>query len=272
MERLEDSIMSLKINCNECFGLCCVALYFSKIDGFPENKDSGKPCLYLKEDFKCKVHDKLMEKGLKGCTIFECFGAGQKVSKIIYKGENWRQNSKIAKEMFEVFLVVRQLHEMQWYLTEAYELNAEKNVKDEIELLIKETEALTLLAPKEILRVDLVRHREKVNIFLRQTSELVRKALNKNSMKRKKNTYFGVDFRNTNVKGADFRGAYLIGANFREKNLAGADFIGADLRDSDFSKADLSKSIFLTQGQLNSAKGDKETKLPKKISRPKHWI
>ena len=35
----------LKIDCSKCFGLCCVALFFSKCDGFPTDKGAGKPCL-----------------------------------------------------------------------------------------------------------------------------------------------------------------------------------------------------------------------------------
>ena len=38
----------LKIDCSKCFGLCCVALFFSKCDGFPTDKGAGKPCLNLK--------------------------------------------------------------------------------------------------------------------------------------------------------------------------------------------------------------------------------
>ncbi len=53
--------------------------------------------------------------------------------------------------------------------------------------------------------------------------------------------------------------------------MSGTDFIGADLRDADFRGADLSKSFFLTQGQINTAKGDLSTKLPPFINRPAHW-
>lgn len=32
------------------------------------------------------------------------------------------------------------------------------------------------------------------------------------------------------------------------------------------------RSIFLTQAQVNSAKGDMHTKLPKGLQRPEHWV
>ncbi|SDF52972.1 Pentapeptide repeat-containing protein [Fontibacillus panacisegetis] len=52
------------------------------------------------------------------------------------------------------------------------------------------------------------------------------------------------------------------GDRFDPANLRRADFIGADFRDADVSGADLRDSIFLTQAQVNSAKGNKDTKLP----------
>lgn len=50
-----------------------------------------------------------------------------------------------------------------------------------------------------------------------------------------------------------------------------ADLIGADFRDANINGANLERSIFLTQSQINSAKGDLKTKLPKRIVMPNHW-
>lgn len=83
-----DLASNLKIDCEKCFGFCCSALYFAKAEGFPEDKVAGKPCMNLKEDFKCKIHESLSKKGLKGCTTYECFGAGQKIAQDTYKGES----------------------------------------------------------------------------------------------------------------------------------------------------------------------------------------
>jgi uncharacterized protein YjbI with pentapeptide repeats len=47
--------------------------------------------------------------------------------------------------------------------------------------------------------------------------------------------------------------------------------IGADLRDADVRGADLSESLFLTQAQINAAKGDRATKLPPLLERPFYW-
>lgn len=60
--------------------------------------------------------------------------------------------------------------------------------------------------------------------------------------------------------------ADLGGADLRE-----ADLIGADLRDADVRGADLTGALFLTQAQLNAARGDAATVLPAGLSRPAHW-
>lgn len=269
----------LRVDCGKCFGLCCVALYFSASEGFPTNKDAGKPCINLKPDFKCSVHKSLRNKGLKGCTAYDCFGAGQKVAQVTYDGHDWRQAPESANEMFEVFLVMRQLHEMLWYLNQAFILQRDSGIKEKINLLIGDTEELTHLDAKALLSLDVEAHRTKVNMFLKNTSEQVRSKANsgKNSSSRngKSNShrldYFGADLRKTNLRGADLRGACLIAANLRGVDLSGADLIGADLRDADLSGANLVNSIFVTQAQINTAKGDSNTKLPIMIDRPTYW-
>ncbi|GFZ31403.1 hypothetical protein CSC2_19290 [Clostridium zeae] len=269
----------LKADCKNCFGLCCIALYFSASDGFPTNKDAGKPCINLKEDFTCSVHTKLRDRGLKGCTAYECFGAGQKIAQVTYEGKDWRQVPKDSKQMFEVFLIMRQLHEMLWYLTEAFNIHNESQAKQEIGLLINKTEEITLLDGDALLKLDVEAHRNKVNMLLRNTSEMVRNnAKNKGHFGNKKKRasarrydYFGADMRNLELVGADLRGACMIAANLKGTDLSGADLIGADLRDADFCGSNLEGTIFLNQAQINAAKGDANTRLPIRLVRPSHW-
>lgn len=269
----------LRVNCKDCFGLCCVALYFSASEGFPTNKDAGNPCINLQSDFTCSVHKNLREKGLKGCTAYDCFGAGQKVAQVTFHGQDWRQAPESADEMFQVFLIMRQLHEMLWYLSEAFILQTDHGIKEEIRLRMEDTESLTLLKVNSLLALDVEEHRNKVNKLLKSTSELVRSKAgngkNHNSRSRNVNShrldYFGADLRKTNLIGADLRGACLIAANLSGVDLSSADLIGADLRDADISGANLTNSIFLTQAQINTAKGDSKTKLPMMIVRPSYW-
>ena len=269
----------MRIDCEKCFGFCCVALYFSSSEGFPTDKEAGKPCINLENDFSCSIHKTLRDKGLKGCTAYDCFGAGQKVAQVTYGGCDWRKAPESAKKMFNVFLIMKQLHEMLWYLTEALTLQATHSIKNELSLMLSETERLTNLNPDSIIKLDVVAHRARVNELLLKTSELVRNKYqreNKNPSKGKNKLsrgfdFIGKDLRKTNLRGANFRGSFLIAADLRGVDLSGVDFIGADLRDADIRGADLSNSIFLTQPQINTAKGDSNTKLPMWLCRPKYW-
>ncbi|MBK3496335.1 pentapeptide repeat-containing protein [Viridibacillus sp. YIM B01967] len=270
---------SLRADCEKCFGLCCVALPFAASGDFATKKDAGKPCTNLQSDFRCGIHKNLRQQRFKGCTVFDCFGAGQKVSQSTFKGVDWRESPETAKKMFDVFPIMHQLHEMLWYLTEALTLKDASPIHGELSSALDETERLSLLSPDTLIKLDVPSHRAVVNALLLKTSELVRnKALHQHtgSNKRKTIDRRGVDLMGSKLRGADFRGAnlrgaYLIGADFRNADLRMADLIGADFRDTDLRGANLTGSIFLTQVQVNAAKGDEHTKLPHLLSRPTHW-
>ena len=273
------SFHNLRVDCEKCFGFCCVALYFSASEGFPIDKDAGKPCINLQSDFICSIHKNLRKQGLKGCTAYDCLGSGQKVAQVTYGGHHWREVPESAKQMFEVFLIMRQLHEMLWYLTETLTLQPAHPIQDELSSMHRETERLTDLSADSLIGLDVEAHRSQVNLLLLHTSELVRTKFNggkKTSSSGKKTNsrgsdFFGSDLRRINLRGANLRGACLIAADLRGADLCGADLIGADLRDTDIRGTNLINSIFLTQAQINTAKGDSNTKLPKSLVRPTYW-
>ncbi|WP_160672061.1 pentapeptide repeat-containing protein [Clostridium sp. C8-1-8] len=274
-----DSYKDLRIDCKKCFGFCCVALYFSAFEGFPSDKEAGKPCLNLNEDFSCKIHKDLRSKGLKGCTSYDCFGAGQKVAQNTYKGSSWRNHPESAKDMFDIFLIVKQLHEMQWYLTDALNKSSDKEIKSKITILINETKEMTFLRDDDLRSLDLESHRDRVNALLKKTSKEVRNNLLKgkeNNVKQKRRIagrldLIGADLKKINVKGADLSGALLMAADLKNNELNCTDLIGADLRDADLRGANLTNTIYITQAQINTAKGDLSTKLPAHIIRPSYW-
>ena len=164
----------LKADCEKCFGFCCAALHFSASEGFPVDKEAGNPCLNLQADFSCGVHEDLRKKGMKGCVAYDCFGAGQKVAQVTFGGHDWRQVPGSAPQMFEVFLIMRQLHELLWYLTEAITLETTSSIYVALSSMQGETERLTHLGPDDLMNLDVAAHRENVNALLRQVSELVR--------------------------------------------------------------------------------------------------
>ncbi|MFI0806201.1 pentapeptide repeat-containing protein [Streptomyces echinatus] len=264
----------LRGDCAQCFGLCCVALPFARSADFALNKPAGKPCPNLQGDHRCGIHADLRQKGFSGCTVYDCFGAGQKVSQITFGGQDWRTGSKEdARRMFDVFPVVRQLHELLWYLTEALGLPAARPVHPELRKALERTERLTRGTPGELAALDVAAHRQEVNVLLLRTSELARAgAGGKGKGKDRRGAdLIGARLKGADLRGASLRGACLIAADLTGADLRGADLIGADLRDTDLTDADLTGAFFLTQPQVNAARGSAGTRLPESVGRPVHW-
>ncbi|WP_138494224.1 pentapeptide repeat-containing protein [Paenibacillus pinistramenti] len=276
---------SLKADCEKCFGLCCAALPFAASADFAADKPGGKACHHLGEDFRCSIHGSLRERGYRGCTVYDCFGAGQKVSQETFGGRSWREQTGAAQQMFDVFPVMWQLHELLWYLSEALTLRAAEPLHLQLEEAQRETERITALGADELAGFNagagfnVGAYRAEISALLLQVSELVRKeaALRlQNAVPRPKKAgrgadLMGADLRKANLSCTSLRGAYLIAADLRGADLRSADLIGADLRDADLRGADLTGSLFVTQAQLNAARGDAATKLPVGVSRPAHW-
>lgn len=261
----------LQADCAKCFGLCCVALPFARSADFAVDKDAGQPCANLQADFRCGIHTRLREKGFQGCTVFDCFGAGQKVSQVTFGGTDWRQAPESARPMFEVLPVMRQLHELLWYVTEALDLAPARPVHPDLRRALKRVDSLTRGDAASLMDLDVAALRDDVNALLLRTSDLVRAEVPGRKKNHRGAQLIGARLSGARLRGAGLRGACLIGADLKKADLRMADLIGADLRGADLSGADLTGSIFLTQAQLNAAKGDSTTKLPAALTRPVHW-
>ncbi|MEU2511416.1 pentapeptide repeat-containing protein [Streptomyces syringium] len=261
----------LQADCGSCFGLCCVALPFAASADFAVNKDAGKPCSNLTADFTCGIHTRLRERGFSGCTVFDCFGAGQKVSQVTFLGRNWREAPESARQMFDVFPVMRQLHELLWYLTEALSMPAARPLHGDLRRALDDTDRLTRGSAEELVKVDVAEVRHGVNTLLLRASELVRAGVPGRKKNHRGADLIGARLAGADLRGATLRGAYLIAADLKKADLRSADLIGADFRDADLSGADLTGSLFLTQAQLNAAKGSPTTQLPPTLNRPAHW-
>jgi len=274
--------LQLRADCDSCCALCCVALSFQRSADFAIDKDAGEPCPNLQHDYRCGIHTRLRERGFKGCTVYDCFGAGQRVTTLTFGGRSWRDAPDTAGPMFAVFGVMRQLHELLWYLTEAVALVPASVLRDELLLAVQETDRLAGL-PADSLRGligdGVAIHRDRVAHLLSEASRLVRADARRGRPEARgpaKKAGPGADLigarlRGADLVGADLRGSYLIAADLRGADLRAADLIGADLRDADLSGADLSSTLFLTQPQVSAALGDGSTRLPPALSRPAHW-
>ncbi|MGK5501227.1 pentapeptide repeat-containing protein [Streptomyces sp. URMC 125] len=261
----------LRPDCGACFALCCVALPFSASADFAVDKAAGRPCANLREDFRCGVHSRLRTEGFPGCTVFECFGAGQKVSQVTFGGRHWREDPAAARGMFAAFPVVHRLHELMWYLSEALELPAARPIHRELRRSLEDVDRLTRGSAEELAAVDVAAVRGAVDRLLLRAGELVRATVPGRRRSRRRADLAGARLRGADLRGTDLRGALLIAADLRGADLRAADLIGADLRDADLRGADLSGSLFLTQPQVNAARGDDLTRLSPRLSRPAHW-
>ncbi|GAT68091.1 oxetanocin A resistance protein [Planomonospora sphaerica] len=262
---------ALRADCGNCFGLCCVVPAFAASADFAIDKPAGRACPNLRQDFRCGIHDRLRPEGFTGCTVYDCFGAGQKVSQVTFGGRDWRRNPGTAKQMFEVFPVMRDLHELLRYLAEALTLEAARPIRAELRAAFDEIEGLTQGDPDSLLRLDAAARWRQVNALLLRASELVRAGVGGRRKDRRGADLIGAKLKGADLRGASLRGAYLIGADLRGADLRTADLIGADLRDADLRGADLTGSIFLVQAQLDAARGDTATRIPPSLTRPAHW-
>jgi pentapeptide repeat protein len=254
-------------DCAHCVGLCCVALPFSRSTGsagFAFDKPAGEPCRHLAVDDRCAIHSSLLPEGMGGCVAYECYGAGQHVSQVLYDGVSWREAPGIAGQMFAVLAVVRRLHEMLVLLDQA----SSRAPSTTLAALRDRVSAATLGTPAEVLDVELDRLAARVGDALGAVSREVRGA----GPSYAGQDLVGRDLRDVPLARADLRGALLIAADLSDTDLDRTDLLGADLRDADLSGADLSTALFLTQPQLNGARGDAATVLPARLRRPHGWL
>ena len=267
-----DTFVEFRIHCEACSGLCCVALYFSKYDGFPADKAAGTPCRNLGRDFKCIIHKELGKKKMKGCLAYDCCGAGQLVT-ALYGERNWSSDPQDAQEIYDVFVKTFYLQQMLWYLTEVMTLLPARPLWKQAESCITQLSGILQTNPKEILNFGMEEFGPRANALLKNAGELVQTEAchGKPGKAAKKKEYIGYQFKKAPLHGQDFSSTLMIAADLEGCSLTGSNFLGADLRDTNLKNADLRESIFLTQGQLNSAKGNKNTRIPHHLSLPAAW-
>ena len=265
----------LAADCGSCFGLCCVALTFARSADFPFDKPAGDPCVHLDTQDACTIHSELRRRGFAGCTVFDCFGAGQKVSRHTYGGRSWRDDTGIRNGMFAVFRVVRRLHELLWYLEHAVRLTAGPQAATLAERAAH-VRALSDGPADALLALDVDAEYDAARPLLVHASDHARRGVGASAVRSDRRLVPGSDLAGARLRGADLsgtclRGALLIGADLAGARLDRCDLLGADLRDADVTGADLTDAIFLTQVQVNSARGDSTTRIPAGLDRPAHW-
>jgi len=350
----------LGADCANCFGLCCVALAFSRSVDFPVDKPAGEPCTNLDPHDACRIHPELRDRGWKGCTVFDCSGAGQKVSRHTFAGRSWRDDAETQRAMFATFPVVRRLHELLRYLDEAITLVEPHRDAQPWRDAFEHVRTLSDGPPESLVALDVDAEYDAARDLLLRASEIARegerpargagarggrapgaqesrrgstgarpvrpargqeaggqasrrgqaapgqaggrgqevsgrgrpapargeeaaaRGLKAPGRSRQASgrgrgapgpgsDLMGADLSGTDLRGVTLRGSVAIAADLRGALLQGCDLLGVDLRDADLRGADLRGAIYLTQMQVNAARGDAATVLPEGFERPSHW-
>ncbi|WP_421733076.1 pentapeptide repeat-containing protein [Cellulomonas sp.] len=261
--------LELRSDCARCVGLCCVALPFARSSDFAFDKPAGAPCRHLAADFRCGIHASLRDRGMPGCTAYECFGAGQHVTQGTFRGRSWREDPELARDMFAAFPVMRHLHELLAYLTQALALPDAAAVHVNLARALDEIAADADGDPARLAEVDVAARRRQAGPLLERASALAR--TDRPGPSHRDADLVGARLGGADLRGADLRGAYLLGADLSGSDLRRADLLGADLRGADLRGADLSDALFVTPPQVASARGDATTRLPRDLLPPAHW-
>jgi uncharacterized protein YjbI with pentapeptide repeats len=263
--------VELEADCQRCVGLCCVALAFSVSADFAIDKAAGQPCPNLQADFRCAIHTDLRDRGFSGCSVYDCMGAGQQLSQVTFRGQDWRIDAAIARQMLEALPRMQQLHELLWYLREALRIEAVRPLHAELHDAFARLERLRSATPESLLALDLAETRRSVTALLRRASDLARHGAAGPHTNYANADLIGARLAGADLRAANLRGAQLIAADLRGADMRLADLTAADLRNADLGAADLSSALFVRQSQLEAARGDRHTRLPERVRRPAHW-
>jgi uncharacterized protein YjbI with pentapeptide repeats len=249
--------VSLAADCSRCVGLCCVAPAFVASSDFAFSKPAGVACRHLAADASCSIHARLVPSGLRGCVAYDCFGAGQRVVAVFGGGGR-------SAEMLSAYEVVRQLHELLWYVTDALSRAAAAPVHGALADARSEIDAAIAGGPSSIAATDPAAHRATVAPLLRRASALTRATSPADLAGRDLPGHdlpghdlagqdpAGHDLAGQDPAGHDLAGQDPAGRDPAGHDLAGQDLAGQDLAGRDLARADLS-TVLLIGADLRGA-------------------
>lgn len=253
---MPDPRQALRADCSRCQGLCCVVPAFAASSDFAFDKPGRTPCTHLGRDHRCTIHGALRERGMTGCVVYDCFGAGQRVC-AAFGDRFWRDDAGTAAAMFGALEVVEALHEMAWYLRDVLARQVSQDLRAEARVVLRDVEqavAGVLDHPDQPVQPDLPGLRGRASVLFAEVSAELRHAVRENPVDHTHADLAGVRWRGADLRAAGLRGAVLIGADLRGADLRSADLLGADLRGADLREAQLDDALFLTPVRLAAAR------------------
>lgn len=113
-------------------------------------------------------------------------------------GMDWTSGSDKADKIFQAFLIIFQLHQMEWYLLESLSLISDSSLMSDIKALISENEQMTSQKMDTILQLNVEKYKERVNRILKQVSSMMSVH---SSGKHEHKHLFGKNFKHANLNG-----------------------------------------------------------------------
>jgi len=180
--------------------------------------------------------------------------------------------------MFSTFPVIRRLHELLWYLDEAITIvEVGRDAAPWLEAF-ERVQNLSNQTAEMLSGLDVDSEYDAVRGLLVEASEIARGSVESSKGRPGSRALIpgsdllGAKLAAADLRGVTIRGSVAIAADFSGARMSRCDVLGVDMRDADLSGADLDGAIYLTQMQVNSARGDSRTVLPYGFERPAHWI
>jgi hypothetical protein len=157
----------LVADCANCAAVCCVATSFEASEDFGCTKAAGVACPHLQTDNRCAIHARLIDRGFPGCAVYDCYGAGPRITQT-FAGMQDREHERI-----EAFLWLRVVHELLWLLTEATKLCTPEHgeLLEQLTVQIGALGALARAPATALPEVELQPHRDAARALLRRVGE-----------------------------------------------------------------------------------------------------
>jgi hypothetical protein len=155
----------LVADCASCAAVCCVATSFEACDDFAFAKAAGERCRHLGRDGRCGIHRELAARGCSGCAIYDCHGAGPRVTRAFAD----QPDAGAARD--QAFLVLRVIHELLWLLTEAAKLCPDRALSAQLARQIDALDVLAAGPAATLAEIDLRPHHQVSRTLLRRVGD-----------------------------------------------------------------------------------------------------
>jgi hypothetical protein len=167
---LVDHRKALRADCARCQGLCCVSLPFDQSEWFGFDKPANVACRHLAPDCACAIHGELAAHGQAGCSIYDCYGAGQRITQELYAGVSWQRQPAARAALFEAFRRLKRVHELRLLLHEARRLALSPGQTMQLQQLLERLEPVDGFSARSLDTLDLADVEDAARTWLRRLS------------------------------------------------------------------------------------------------------